>query len=386
MSRLTLAVVGEEFLICPDLAIGVFDFMDDLVKRGYLVESFHFFREAGRELLAYLDERIEQTDCLLIGVETFEGGVENFLEPLTQGLDSVSDRHGAVHYDASPGEGGWFGERTRSTFLFPSGHCLSLLGGIPGRAPFLRSVPRTQIGQSGPAESCLHVMGCSLESVRERVKGTQGLQPLSLAFLPEGGGVAIVPRHRSQEERARCLSSLRALFPGECLPSGCGSLAQTVIWEARKSGLSLAAAESCTGGLIGAELTGISGASSVFLGSAVCYANGAKQGLLGVSVKVLETRGAVSEECALAMARGGRRLYGADLCVSVTGIAGPNGGSSTKPVGTVWFGLASPHRVFARKCFFQNRDREGIRRSTVLVALEMLWKAIRQQGEDSSEA
>ncbi|MCD7952811.1 MAG: CinA family protein [Synergistaceae bacterium] len=148
-------------------------------------------------------------------------------------------------------------------------------------------------------------------------------------------------------------------------------LAAAVIKNFRERGLSLSLAESCTGGMIAAALTGIPGASDIFWGSAVTYINSAKEHILGVSEATLERHGAVSEECAREMAESSRRIYGADVAMSVTGIAGPGGGSEAKPVGTVWFGFSSRKgtEAFCRR--FEG-DREAVRRQTVEQVLDCL--------------
>jgi nicotinamide-nucleotide amidase len=148
-------------------------------------------------------------------------------------------------------------------------------------------------------------------------------------------------------------------------------LAAAVIKNFRERGLSLSLAESCTGGMIAAALTGIPGASDIFWGSAVTYINSAKEHILGVSEATLERYGAVSEECAREMAEGSRKIYGADVAMSVTGIAGPGGGSEAKPVGTVWFGFSSRKgtEAFCRRF---DGDREAVRGQTVEQVLACL--------------
>ena len=133
-------------------------------------------------------------------------------------------------------------------------------------------------------------------------------------------------------------------------------LARRLVAEAARKRVLFSFAESCTGGLAGAAVTEIAGASEVFLGSAVTYCNQAKHNLLGVEEDILSTVGAVSEECARQMAAGSRRIYGADFSMSVTGVAGPDGGTVEKPVGTVWFGFASASgtEAFVR-CFSGGR-------------------------------
>ena len=139
--------------------------------------------------------------------------------------------------------------------------------------------------------------------------------------------------------------------------------------------LTVATAESCTGGLIAGAITAVPGSSECFYGGVVSYDNSVKQNVLGVPAEVLHTVGAVSAECAKAMAEGVRRLTGTDLAVSVTGIAGPDGGSAQKPVGTVWFGLASAHGTHAEMRRFDG-DRAAVRAQTVVHALELLLDAV----------
>ena len=135
--------------------------------------------------------------------------------------------------------------------------------------------------------------------------------------------------------------------------------------------LTLSTAESCTGGLIGGLLTALPGSSGYYLGGVISYANAVKEGLLGVPGTVLETVGAVSEETAIAMAKGAQSALHSDYALSVTGIAGPGGGSEKKPVGTVWIGLATPDGVTARRFLFSG-DREEVRLATVGAALTWL--------------
>ena len=135
--------------------------------------------------------------------------------------------------------------------------------------------------------------------------------------------------------------------------------------------LTCATAESCTGGGVGYAITGVAGSSAVFMGGIISYDNSVKHGVLGVSEEVLSTKGAVSSECATAMAEGARRLLKTDLAVSITGIAGPGGGSAEKPVGLVWFGLASTTGVTAEKKVFPG-DREAVRTAAVEHALNLL--------------
>lgn len=130
-------------------------------------------------------------------------------------------------------------------------------------------------------------------------------------------------------------------------------------------------AESCTGGLVGATLTEQPGSSGYFLGGIQAYANAMKTDLLGVSHETLLSFGAVSEEVASEMALSIRRFSGSDWAISTTGIAGPDGGSEDKPVGTVWISVADSEGVFSQKLTLDG-DRSVVRHDTVLAALTLL--------------
>ncbi len=153
------------------------------------------------------------------------------------------------------------------------------------------------------------------------------------------------------------------------------NVAQNMVELYRAHGMTCATAESCTGGLVGGAVTSVAGSSEVFLGGIISYANAVKMNVLGVPKDVLDTVGAVSRECAAAMAEGARRLTGADVAVSTTGIAGPGGGSADKPVGLVWFGLATAEGTRTEKAIFRG-DRAGIRENAVTHALGMLTMAV----------
>jgi len=147
----------------------------------------------------------------------------------------------------------------------------------------------------------------------------------------------------------------------------------------RQKRLTLALAESCTGGLIGTMVTSVPGSSDYLLLDAVTYSNASKTEVLGVSPELMRAHGAVSEEVAAAMAEGAIRVSDADLAVSVTGIAGPGGGTEAKPVGTVWFGLAAKGADTITKKRRLFGDRERIRVLASYVALELVRRAARER-------
>lgn len=153
------------------------------------------------------------------------------------------------------------------------------------------------------------------------------------------------------------------------------NLTAEVLYEVLKSkNMTIATAESCTGGMIGAALTSVSGVSECYGFGVVTYANEAKEKLLGVSHTTLETVGAVSYETACEMAQGALKLSGADIAISVTGIAGPGGGTEEKPVGLVYIGIAQKNgEVKAYKNNFLG-GRDAVRTQTVVKALELAIK------------
>ena len=143
----------------------------------------------------------------------------------------------------------------------------------------------------------------------------------------------------------------------------------------RDKGKTLAVAESCTGGRVGEMLTRVPGASDYLLLDAVVYANSAKEAVLGVSHEVLRAHGAVSSETAAAMADGALRVAGADIAVSITGIAGPDGGTDDKPVGTIWFGLARKGEPTVTKHRKLPWGRDRVQTLSAYVALELVRRA-----------
>ncbi len=158
------------------------------------------------------------------------------------------------------------------------------------------------------------------------------------------------------------------------LPKDLRSLAERVIAENRALGRMVALAESCTGGLVAAALTEIPGSSAVLDRGFVTYSNEAKREMLGVSNEIIETFGAVSIACAWAMAQGAIDRSRADVAVSISGIAGPEGGSDLKPVGTVVFARAikGDEDLLAEERHFDVQDRAAVRHQAALVALELL--------------
>ena len=159
-----------------------------------------------------------------------------------------------------------------------------------------------------------------------------------------------------------------------------GELAAELVSALSARGLTVAVAESCTGGLLGHSITNVPGSSRAFLGGVLAYADSVKQNTLGVPAALLAEHGAVSAPVALAMARGARWALGADLAVSTTGIAGPDGGTATKPVGLVFLSVNGPRGESWRR-FQTNGGRLENKQAFAVAALSLLLEYLRDDGD-----
>jgi nicotinamide-nucleotide amidase len=301
-----------------------------------------------------------------------------------------------------------FQEGVRKQASIPEGaHVLGLAGTAPGVA--LELDGRVAVALPGPPYELQRLWPAALESaplrrLLERVPPFErrtlryfGLAESTLAAAlqdagGDGDGVTVTICARDRELVAELLidpgaevradelvNALVAAGPEMLFARDDRPVEQIVLELARERGLTLATAESCTGGLVGARLTEVPGASDVFLGAVVAYANEIKEALLGVSAETLQEHGAVSAECALEMARGARRALGADVALSITGIAGPDGGSSDKPVGLVFLCVAAAEQTVAQEIRFTG-DRDQIRRYATVAALHLARRLLTQIG------
>jgi nicotinamide-nucleotide amidase len=169
---------------------------------------------------------------------------------------------------------------------------------------------------------------------------------------------------------------------GDVVFSPDGATIDAIVAEAlRRGGWSVAVAESCTGGMLGARLTDLAGSSEYFAGGVVAYSNEAKTAMADVPVELIATHGAVSGEVALALADGARSRFGAAFGVGVTGIAGPGGGSEAKPVGTVWFGVSSADGRTRVSHVVMPGDRAAVRDRSTTLAMHLLSDVIAGGGE-----
>ena len=206
-----------------------------------------------------------------------------------------------------------------------------------------------------------------------------------LAYLPEAGMIKL--RVTATGESGRCPESdvantcrqIREAAARYIVAEDCESLAEAVAVKMRAAGLTLATAESCTGGQIAARLTALPRASDYFRGGVVSYCNEVKHRVLNVSQATLDSHSAVSEATVGEMADGVRQLTGADYAVATTGVAGPTGGTEQTPVGTVWMALATPEATFTKKMTYNGRRQQVIDRA-VNEVLAMLCRHLDARG------
>ena len=191
---------------------------------------------------------------------------------------------------------------------------------------------------------------------------------LKLAYLPSEGYVRLrlTAKGTAVEQLGKCYEDLLAALDGiPYQPSSEGDSREDLLRRLKNAGVTVACAESCTGGTIAHMITLVPGASAYFLGGVVAYSNEVKKQVLGVNADDLEKYGAVSEPVARQMAEGVRKVTGADYAVSTTGVAGPDGGTKEKPVGTIWMAVAGPKGTVAERVLISHTRERNIGRGSV---------------------
>lgn len=255
---------------------------------------------------------------------------------------------------------------------------LALLPGPPREMRPLLSLLVEPWTEAETPPVVLRCVGMSESDVQMAVQDVLGdAHDVQLTVLARPGDVQAVlfDRGIGAEGLARTAISAAERIGDACYSRDGQDLAQVVLDRARLAKMTLATAESCTGGLLGGALTAVPGASDSYAGGIVSYSDEAKISLLGVEPSLIETFGAVSDVVAKAMAAGARHALGTDLAVSITGVAGPGGGTAEKPVGTVWFGVSSDSGTMAEIRRFSG-DRRAVRERAVATALDLMRRAL----------
>ena len=247
-------------------------------------------------------------------------------------------------------------------------------------------VPKLKARLAGPSRvvrsRTVRTTGVAESSLPELLgPHARAVHGLPLAYLPgqEGVDLRVTARDLSADEADQALttavSELRGRVTRYAYADGTVDLASVVLDLCAGRGLHIAVAESCTGGLLGARLTAISGSSAVVLGGVIAYSNEVKQQLLGVRAETLAEHGAVSEATAVEMAAGARRATGAEIGISITGIAGPDGGTLEKPVGLVWIAVNAADQLRTHGSRFIG-DRAEIRFRATQAALDLVRRMV----------
>jgi nicotinamide-nucleotide amidase len=230
------------------------------------------------------------------------------------------------------------------------------------------------LARAGGPPITLRLAGVVESEFIEAIDDPQWHEGVEVGVCAKPGELEVVIRPDDAHGRALA-DHLDTVFPGAIF-SRAGARVEQVLGAAlQERGVTLATAESCTGGMIGARLTAVPGASAWYLGGVVSYDDAVKRDVLGVPAELLAAHGAVSAACAEAMAAGARAHLGSTWAISVTGIAGPGGGSPEKPVGLVYVAVAGPEGVDVRELHLYG-DRERVRQRAATIALHMLREAV----------
>lgn len=352
--------------------VGTFDLV--IVTGGLGPTHDDITREAVAQALGATLQRDDRIVELLQPIRTRHSNPEAFTQVLRQ-ADVIP---GAEVFDATtgtaPGQVIGVGSTTLALLPGPPAEMRPMLARLLDRYPLVRESVR-ELGVADSAET----------DIQLTVSGVlNGFPGIGFTILAKPGDVRVLLTDEGAGSTVLddAVHVIARQLGDRCYTIEGDSLAATVVGAARETGVRIAVAESCTGGMVAAEITSVPGASEVFMGAAVTYANQAKTDVLDVPPGLLAQYGAVSEECARAMAEGVLDRFGADVSVAVTGVAGPGGGTVEKPVGTVWFATAvrdsdGPVTSSAILRSFPPMSRDAIRDRATVVALDSLRRIVR---------
>ncbi len=395
--------VGTELLLGDILNTNAQFLAKELAALGITVHHQWVVGDNEGRLAQLVGEAMERSDLLV-----FSGGLGPTADDLTketvarcfddtlqlepsileaiQAYFAATGRHMPPHNEKQamvPQKGGWFENHngTAPVVWFQKDAKRAVL--LPGPPSELKPLWTEQVrpflsdGQQRVLHSLtLRITGIGESHVEEKVGHLFENENPTAAIYAKTGEVQIriTARAASHEEGERACRAyaekFRAILGDVIYGEDANDLEHTLVQTLTEKGLTVATAESCTGGLVSQRITQVPGSSEVFGFGFCTYANEAKHKLLGVSEATLATVGAVSRQTAAQMALGAARVSGADIAVSLTGIAGPGGGTDEKPVGLVYVGAARGDEVYVAKLLLGNRDRQSIRISAANRALD----------------
>ncbi len=357
MMQATLVITGSEIITGRRQDALVMPFAAMLFARGATVGEVRMISDAPDKLCSTILELLTQTDLIVVtgglGL-TPDDTTRIAIGKLKLKVNPLSEGHIPNPVGSAQGIDLRF-EGTRVVFL----------PGVPREALAMFPILMEQLEGDSPTVTEIAVFGLRETEIAQRI----GPLAERCGFLPKDMEITLIAP-RSIEAEIRGILGRHAL-EGPDLVTTLGALL-------KERGLTCAAAESCTGGLAGHLITQVPGSSDYFLGSVVSYSNGLKTGLLGVDRSDLDQFGAVSEQVVREMLRGILKLIGAEVGLAITGIAGPDGGSPEKPVGTVWICVGTKDKAEARVLHFPF-DRAGNKMISAKAALFMLRAFIHDQ-------
>lgn len=338
---------------------------EELTRRGYTIAAQDSVRDDIETIKKAFDEAFEKASIIIA-----TGGLGPTIDDLTRDA-AASYFNSPMHFDENihkelieryhtrlisaehqatiPDKAKILPNRvgTAPGFLFEeNGKTLILMPGIPSEMiamfqesviPYLEklSLPKQKIARV----SLFNLPESKVDPALRLLKG------LEVGIYPQAGILNVILRSQDLAKLNEARDQLKALFQGNIFEAESGKIEEAVHNKLSSQKKTLALAESMTGGALSARLTALPGSSAYYLGGIVCYSNEAKVKLLGVPKGLIESEGAVSESVAKALCLGAKEKFSSDYALSVTGIAGPSGGSELKPVGLVWCGLATPNGV-----------------------------------------
>ncbi|MBR2832164.1 MAG: competence/damage-inducible protein A [Oscillospiraceae bacterium] len=337
------------------------------------------------------DDLTKQTLCEAFGKklefhEDIAREIEEFFLKRTHGMPLTKNNYQQAylpegctvfHNDWGTAPGCAFEAEGKTVLMLPGPprECRAMLHACA--VPYLKRLSDSEIHSHN-----LHIIGVGESAVEDRLRPMmlELTNPTLAPYAKEGEVMLRVTAKAGSAEEAEALMApvieeVKAAVGDALYGIDTGSLENTILDILREQGRTLAAAESCTGGLISKRITDIPGASRVFLGGAVTYSNGSKTALLGVPAELIREKGAVSAEVAEAMASGARRVTGADVAVAVTGLAGPDGDGTDVPVGTLFVAVSDENGTAVQKHVFEI-DRERFRIFAASRALDMVRRRI----------
>jgi len=329
----------------------------------------------------------DMTGARLMPSERMRAGLEEAARsrgrPLPRGIERlVLVPQGASVWTADGAEPGWLVDSQGRVWivLTPGAGLARMIE--QHLVPYARS---RAAGRPALAVRTLRTAGVDLGEMETRLAewlGSRGAGgDVEVTTLPASGEVWVRLRARgaipsaAEETLAAVEAKVAERLGDDCFGRDGDTLERVVGRMLAQRGLMVSVAESCTGGLVGHRITSVPGSSAYFERGVMVYTNRAKQELLGVPEEVLRVHGAVSGQCAEAMVRGVCRLAGSACGLAVTGIAGPDGGTATKPVGTVWIGVVVNGQVAAHRFLFDG-DRAAVKWQSAQAALDLLRRAL----------